>query len=282
MYNGDMPKDAQTPVEMPPYDAMIYQICQQEGIKLGFLCTNWVRRLTKDGKVNYIVGRQVGINSSTAAQIATDKVATYDVLRSNNIPAIEHVILYEFTNHKYYTLGRNSLKYAEGYLAQHNNHIVVKPIDGQCGEDVIQVTNSKLLLSTLLKLFAKHPKLCMSPFYKFKNEHRVIILDGEVRASYTKVLADSTAWKFNLCHGARTEEIDKNKQEEVFSLAQQAAAVIGLRFCSIDIAETVDGEIMVLEVNSGVMTDTYIQQHPEKYPEVRAMYHDAVKKMFEE
>lgn len=265
-----------------PYDAMLYQLCEEAGIKLEFLCTNWVRRLEKDCKVKFIVGRQTGLNSCAAGEIANDKVATYDVLKSREIPAVEHVILYEFANRAPYTMGRNSSKYVQDYFAKHNHHIVVKPINGKCGEGVMQINEEKQIMPTLLELFCKSPTVCMSPFYQVKHEYRMILLDSEVRVAYMKVLADKNQWKFNLCQGARTEAIPRGKVDILTALAKRAAKALGLRFCSVDMIETDAGETMVLEVNSGVMTDTYVQQHPEKYPEVRAMYQDMLRKMFEE
>lgn len=273
--------DAMKASVIVPYDAMLYQICQEEGIKLEFFCTNWVRKLEKAGKAKFIVGRQTGLNSYTAGEVASDKVATYDVLHGNNVPSVEHVILYEFSNREHYTMGRNSSKYVEGYLAEHNNHIVVKPINGKCGEGVAQISHTKQIMPVLLDLFCAHSTLCMSPFYKIQHEYRVILLDGEVRLAYTKLLSDETQWKFNLCQGATTADIPQEKLESIVELAKRAAATIGLRFCSVDVIETKAGEMMVLEANSGVMTDAYVQQHPEKYPLVRAMYRDAVRKMFE-
>lgn len=273
--------DAMKASVIVPYDAMLYQICQEEGIKLEFLCTNWVRKLEKAGRAKFIVGRQTGLNSYTAGEIASDKVATYDVLHGNNVPSVEHVILYEFSNREHYTMGRNSSKYVESYLAEHNNHIVVKPINGKCGEGVAQISDTKQIMPALLDLFCAHLTLCMSPFYKIQHEYRVVLLDGEVRLAYMKLLNDEAQWKFNLCQGATTADIPQEKLKSIVELAKRAAATIGLRFCSIDVIETKAGEMMVLEANSGVMTDVYVQQHPEKYPLVRAMYRDAVRKMFE-
>lgn len=265
-----------------PYDAMLYQLCEEVGIKLEFLCTNWVRRLEKGGQVKFIVGRQTGLNSYTAGEIASDKVATYDVLNNQGIPAVEHVILYEFTNRAPYTMGRNSSKYVQDYFVKHDQHIVVKPINGKCGEGVIQISEERQIIPTLLELFCKNMTICMSPFYQIEYEYRMILLDGDVRVSYMKVLSDKSQWKFNLCQGARTEEIPSKKVGALTVLAKQAAKALGLRFCSVDMIETDAGETMVLEVNSSVMTDAYVQQHPEKYPEVRAMYRDMLRKMFEE
>lgn len=277
-----MPKDIHTPATILPYDATLYQICQEEGIKLEFFCTNWVRKLTKDDKVKYINGHKFDLNSYAAGEVADDKCATYEILSSRNIPAIEHALLYDFNNQAEYTLGRNSLPYVERYFAQHDSHIVIKPARGYCGIGVSQITGREQILPTLVELFHGSPTLAMCPFCEIRHEHRVILLDGEVRIAYRKSLAQQGQWKFNLACGAETGEIPEDLYKNIAELAKRAARTIGLRFCSVDIAELAGGELKVLEVNCGVMTSKFLRQHPEKYPEIRAMYRDAVRKMFEE
>lgn len=275
MYNIDMSK------LMPSYDAMLYQICKNEGIEMNFLCTNWVKQLKKDDKVRYINGCKFDVNDYAAGEIANDKCATYEVLKLNKIPAIEHELIYEFSNHAEYTLGRNSLGYVVDFFERHGRHIVVKPNRGMCGQGVIQVTDEQQLTTALVELFYGNSTLCMCPFYKMEHEHRVILLDGEVKLAYTKTLAKDNQWKFNLSCGARAEEMTQDKLEKVEPLAKKAAATLGLRFCSVDIAELSTGEMRVIEVNCGVMTKRYLSQHPDKYPVIEAMYHEAIRKMFE-
>ena len=51
----------------------------------------------------YIIGYQFDLNSAIAYNIAGDKFATYEVLKSNNIPTIEHRMIFNpQTRSKYY------------------------------------------------------------------------------------------------------------------------------------------------------------------------------------
>lgn len=262
------------------YFSTLYDICQEENITLELLSNNWVVRLEKNGQVHYIVGYKFDLNPYAAGKIADDKVATYAVLSQANIPVVEHTIIYEFHNQEAYAIGHNSLGYAKHYLDSHNSHIVVKPTYGTGGAKNYQVKNPRQLVTALSEIFYSHPTACLSPFYKILHEYRVILLDGAERLSYMKTLPDQRAWKFNLQQGAIAEPIPAHLRESIVALAKRAVREIGLRFCSIDIIETANHELLVLEINSGVMTNTYIQQYPEEYDKVKNIYRDAVKLMF--
>ena len=266
-------------IDLPNYDAMLYKICQDEGIELKFLCTNWLKQLEKGNKVSYIHGWKFDINSYAAGLVADDKSATYEVLESAKIPAVEHVILYDFTNRAEYTLGRNSLPYVEKYLERHKN-IVIKPNCGTGGTGVYKISDKNQLKPILIELFHGNPTLCMCPYHKVQREYRTIWLDGELKLAYMKT-AMPGEWKFNLSHGAKAEEIPSDKYGKIVELAQRTTKVMGLRFCSIDIVETEANEMLVLEVNSGVMVRRFLSQHPERYKDVEEMYREAVRKMFE-
>ena len=202
------------------------------------------------------------------------------VLSQANIPVVEHTIIYEFHNQEAYAIGHNSLGYAKHYLDSHNSHIVVKPTYGTGGAKNYQVKNPRQLVTALSEIFYSHPTACLSPFYKILHEYRVILLDGAERLSYMKTLPDQLAWKFNLQQGAIAEPIPAHLRKSIIELAKRAVREMRLRFCSIDVIETTDHELLVLEINSGVMTNTYIQQHPEEYDKVKNIYRDAVKLMF--
>ncbi len=262
------------------YDSILYSICQEENIKFQLFSLNWVKRLEKDGQIRYITGYKFDLNSDAASRIADDKFATSLLLHDCNIPAVEHEILYPFTNHQDYALGHNSPEVVKKFFAVHDRHIVLKPNCGTGGRQVHQITTSEQLTPALMDIFAYNAVAAMSPFYEVKYEHRVILLDGEVRLAYTKKRADDKDWRFNLQNGAIAVPIRDEIFDHVVELAQQAIAALNLRFGSVDITETVEGELLVLEINSGVMTEVYSSQHPEQVPMVREMYRDAIRKMF--
>lgn len=261
--------------------ALLYRICQDEQVDLQFLSTNWIKRLTKLHQTRYITGYKFDLNPNAASLIADDKAATYELLHSQEIPAAEHVILYDFNNQAKYTLGRNNLNYLMNYFMRHQQNIVIKPNCGTGGRQSFHITQSNQMAPALVEVFQTNPTAALSPFYGIKSEYRIILLDNEEQLSYMKVLQDPESWKFNLQQGARAQEIPADKCVRVLNLAKQAVKVSGLRFCSVDIIETVNDEFMVLEINSGVMTENYLKQHPEDYQKIYNMYRAAIRKMFE-
>lgn len=89
-------------------------------------------------------------------------------------------------------------------------------------------------------------------------------------------------WKFNLSQGSTAKPVVDNKlRNELIALAKSVSDAINLRFGSVDIIELQDGELRVLEVNSGVMIENYLLQNPNEYNLVRSIYKKAIIKMFD-
>ena len=79
-------------------------------------------------------------------------------------------------------------------------------------------------------------------------------------------------WKYNLTQGSIASLItDSHLKEELEKIALEAANSIGLRFGSVDIIVTKDGEKLILEMNSGVML----------YEKIKPLYKEVLLKMFE-
>lgn len=266
--------------QAPSFERMLYQICQKEGIDLQFLSQNWVKRLKKNGKIHYVVGYKFDLNSQATGLIMDDKFATFETLSFAEVPVIQHRILYEPGNSSKHALGYNSLAYIAGCFQKWNQQIVIKANNGTCGRQVFKVTDLNQLVTVLPEIFKQSYSASICPFYEIRNEYRTILLDGEEKLSYMKV--KPVEKRFNLSRGAQAVEIPDEKRDQVLRLAKRAAEVLNLRFGSVDIIETIDGKMMVLEVNSGVMTQHFLEQHPEQYKKIEAMYREAIEKMFAE
>lgn len=261
------------------YCSILDEICQEEDIKIQWLSNDWLALLEKNGQRKFIMGHKFDLNPAIAGAIADDKYATFDVLRQAKIPVIEHALLYEPSNLEQHAEGRNSLDYVEKYLAEHDDHIVIKPNNGARGINVFQITAPDQIPPALKRVFHQSYSASMCPFYDMSHEYRVILLDGEARLVIDKIRGKD--WRFNLQQGARSVDVeDEGLRRCLVELARQAAGALGLRFCSVDIIETAEHERLVMEINSGVMTEHYLEQHPDKYAEIKQIYWDAVKRMF--
>jgi len=88
-------------------------------------------------------------------------------------------------------------------------------------------------------------------------------------------------WKFNLSQGAKASEItDKDLYNRLNEIAINAAKSIGLKFGSVDIIVTEDNQALILEMNSGVMLENYIEQFSDGYSKARELYKDVIIEMF--
>ena len=90
------------------------------------------------------------------------------------------------------------------------------------------------------------------------------------------------SWKFNLSQGAKPRLLsDKKKEKKVQDLARRVAEVLNLGFATVDIIETFDDELLLLEVNAGVMANKFIDYIDDGYSIAKEIYRKAIIKMFE-
>ena len=278
------------------FKEIIKEICIEDNINCKFLSKDWVIMLEKDGKTRFISGYKFDSNSHALGLIADDKYALYEVLKSKNIPIIEHKIVYNKTNNLDYAIGCNTYEYVKEYFHKNNENIVIKPNEGTCGKNVFNITDVNEIDIILDKIFLKNFSISICPFYKIKHEYRAIMLDGENALLYAKYLPVVTGdgnksirqllldfnydyfvnklkdskydevlpknktfeynWKFNLSQGSIAKKVnDKILQDRLIKIAKQVCNEINLKFGSVDIIETTDNELLVLEVNSGVMLE---------------------------
>ena len=88
-------------------------------------------------------------------------------------------------------------------------------------------------------------------------------------------------WKFNLSQGAVASEItDRDLYNKLENIALNASSEIGLRFGSVDIIVTDDDKALILEMNSGVMLDNYVEQFSDGYDKAKELYKDVIIEMF--
>ena len=88
-------------------------------------------------------------------------------------------------------------------------------------------------------------------------------------------------WKFNLSQGSIAKIVtDTELSERIISIAKKVYEEINLKFGSVDIIQTTDNNLFVLEVNSGVMMDNYIKLMPDGYTMAKSIYKKAIERVF--
>jgi glutathione synthase/RimK-type ligase-like ATP-grasp enzyme len=87
-------------------------------------------------------------------------------------------------------------------------------------------------------------------------------------------------WKHNLGEGSAPHLVDEGPlYDQLVELARRAAQAINIRFASVDIVDS-SGDLLVLEINSGVMMEYFVRHTPEGRQKAKHTYAKALTKMF--
>ncbi len=168
------------------FHSMIREICLEMDIKMENLSYNWILQLTKDGKTRHITNYLFDINPQATGTIVSDKYATYEVLKSQNVPVIEHRMI------------MNPLVWGEfipnqgiwsDIISEFSKYgtLVVKPNNASEGTGIKLCHSLKETEMAIQKLFherAENVSIC--PYYDIQTEYRTFYLNGEILLIYGK------------------------------------------------------------------------------------------------
>ena len=184
-YNSDLTNKNKNKNNIHPkryLESIINNIATKMGLKINFMCDNWVISLSKNKTTKYIFGYDFGLNSSTSKMICDDKYACSEILSKNNVSCIP----YEFFNTRY--SNRDSLIIdLFKFLDKYSSGVVCKNNTGTGGEYAYLCKTKKSLLLALDKFANRNLNFIANPFLNIENEFRVIILDGKVLLTYKKI-----------------------------------------------------------------------------------------------
>lgn len=297
---------------------LIEKICKDKGISMRDASFGYITELQKEGKVRRILGESLELNTATSYKIASDKFACFSVLVQNNIPSIQYHMIFNPKTRKDYE--NNDLQKARILFHQYGEKVILKANISSEGKDVFCITNQEELLKMILIEFSEgKDSVSICPFYEIDYEYRAIFLDGEILFCYKKekpyVIGNGQKtvdelikekhmeniyedldlqyiptknekveifWKHNLCLGGIPNlEIDDEKRKKVYDLAKRAGKAIGIRFASVDIAETKENELLVMEINSNVCMTQFAKNVPNGLQIEYEIFSNAINKMFE-
>ncbi len=121
----------------------VSQACQELGFTCQSFSDDWVHKIANSQQTRFVMGYKFDINSSAAANIASDKVATYQVLVACDVPALPHYLVRtKVTQH---TVPDQLL----------TGDVVVKPLSGTSGHGVYR-SGSIDNFATISKLGKEH------------------------------------------------------------------------------------------------------------------------------
>ena len=123
--------------------------------------------------------------------------------------------------------------------------LVIKPLFGSQGQGVRLVNKDKLPLP--MDTFVDGV-FYMQRLIEAKHDYRVFIVRNKVVAAMRRT---GDSWLHNVAQGAKCENImDNSAEQDVLTIALQAARVLDISYCGVDVIRDKNGELFVLEVNS--------------------------------
>ncbi len=269
----------------------LQQICAEQNLNLSLVSDGYVAVVDnpRSNKKALLYGNDLGLNPSSSARIASDKVATYDVLKLSSIPAVEHVLALRPNLAKSWQNIHSMKEVVSGLelkLGSSSNFVVKIRSGSSGGYGVFLAKDRRQLKKKLRQIWKKDRATAVSKLLKIENEFRVVVLDGVAELVYAKDLAPNWSSKSNnsdelvlrnLAHGAIARVLKKDdiQLSSLQDLALRAMAALSLRFASVDIVE-VDGELLILEVNQGVMLEYFSQQSLHKKKLAEDLYRKAI------
>ena len=305
---------------MTSFFKIIKEICKELNIKYQLLSKNWVIVLEYNNKIRFLSGYKFDLNKHALGLILDDKYAMYDVLNYKNIPVIKHDIVYKDSNNNLYAKDSKGLEYAKKLFYKYQENVVLKINNGTCGRDIYHVKDPDDLIIKYNKLMMKHSAISICPFYDITNEYRAILINGQIKLLYKKikprVVGDSKKtikellqefnpeyfkdynednkniilkqgevfeydWKFNLSRGSRSSlDIWESDKIEIINIIDKINEFLDLKFVSVDIIKTVENKFYVMEINSGVMMENFINQHENGEKIAKEIYKEAILEMF--
>ena len=167
------------------FHQILYEICLNQKINLKELSFGWIFELEKNGKIRHIIGSRFDMNYEASGNIACDKFATFEVLKSHNVPVVKHTILFNPNTRSNYVPESGNSKIISSEFKR-NGSLVVKPNTGSEGQGVFLCHSLKETESAVLKLFKRNDSIDICPYYDIKTEFRTFYLNGKILLIYAK------------------------------------------------------------------------------------------------
>lgn len=300
---------------MKNYQEIIKEICEEEGIKFTLLSKDFIIKLEKNNKLKYIFGYKFPLNDHAIGQVLDDKYGTYEVLNNLGIKVVETIPIFEDYNPNTLvnylkkekeiviksnngTCGTEVFKVENeielfdkvDFLLNKNSPICMLPFYHIKNEyRVIILDNEvKLLYGKKRPIIIGDGKKSIKELLQefnynyYSKENHLINLNLDINKILNKDEKLEIDFKFNLSRGSNIFYVFNNHLKNTLeNMALKITNTLNIKFASVDIIELESGELLVLELNSGVMMDNFLKLHENGKEIVKNIYKEAIKKIFD-
>jgi glutathione synthase/RimK-type ligase-like ATP-grasp enzyme len=164
---------------------VLRRYCAEREIAIDVKSDGWLIVMQRGTKRRCAFGYDIGLNSAVAHRIANDKAATAEVLQMAGIACVPHALFLSPEMNQYVSQP-GSWEAMLRLLQQYPQGIVVKPNEGTTGEQVFMVSTKPGLELAASRIFSSQLSLAISPRVNIEDEVRVVLLDGDPVAVYSK------------------------------------------------------------------------------------------------
>lgn len=257
------------------------------GITCKTFSQDWIISIEDKAKKSLVYGYNFDLNSASASQIACDKAGLSDLLSDAGLPHVTHV-LFTHPSLTGFASEADNWALASEIAQRHNFELVCKPNQGSSGLDVFRVRNERDMQQAMQLLNRTKTGICLCPFYEIDAEYRIILLNGRALLAYEKVIPTVTGnggehvpitWKHNLAGGATPRLLTETELSPLLPIARKALTIAGLQLAAIDIIST-QGNLLILEVNCGIMLEHFAQNMAGGYDSACAVYDAILQEIF--
>lgn len=301
---------------------LLEEVCAEEGVSYSRMAGDWIHVLEKDGKMRYVMGYQFDRNKSAVSRMAADKSATIEILKRKKVPTVDGYLhlhpkkeAYQYVQGDYSSLegfiDKNKYPLVVKSNRGSSGHLVRFVGSGSALDKAVAEifeSGQDVLLSSYVDIKNEY-RVVMSggqPQFIYKKIRSTIVADG--RATLGELIdlkdGDYSFYKLvfgldekdvvpvgmsipadvrhNLSQGAVPEVLDLHDYGEIIDLAKRTYDVLPLDLCAVDCVEDSQGNVMVLEVNSGVTYQKLVHHIPKARELAKEVYRKAVQGMFSE
>ncbi len=292
---------------MKKFHEIIEEICKEEGIRFRLLSKEWIYLLEKNQKVSYIAGYKFDLNGHGIGNVLDDKYAFYEVLLEKGYPTIKHHII--FRNYSIKEIETLFHVYHDNVVIKSNTgtcggevfHVEDKKQLFEVIDSLLK-KHFSISLCPFYSIQSEYRVIVLDGEVKVSYQKKKAIVVGDGKSSIRELLCqfnpfffeeknlDSSfdrilekgesfvySWKFNLSQGAVPVEIeDELLKRRLSNLALEISNHLKISFGSIDIIQTEEDELLIMEANSGVMMDYLIELYPNGYQIAKEIYREAI------
>ncbi len=203
--------------------------------------TRFAARITlPDGRRHFLIGADLGLNSSAARRVAEDKAFAAHFLALDGLPVVP-------------TFPVEDAASAARTITEHGLAfpVVIKPNRAHEARGLTVARTEHELAAAVDAARAIDPIVLLQPFDP-RAEHRLILLGGDLIAAFGKHRPRAHA-PANLAAGAAWTDVTPSVHREHLDLARRALAALSLSFAAVDVfADDIarPGPVAILEVNA--------------------------------